>query len=112
MRPTGDDGGPDGAGTGRAQDPYRRAPAPRRVERRPFWDTHFLQYWESLTHEAAVGLGTWGSKIAQLARRPTTGGSRRGSASCLPSLGPRRTQESYTEACSQARAWPSLWTSK
>src|SRR5829696_10308280 len=29
-----------------------------KIERRPFWDTHFLQYWESLTHEAAVGLGS------------------------------------------------------
>ena len=31
MRPTGDDGGPDAAGTGRAPDPYRRPPAPRGV---------------------------------------------------------------------------------
>src|SRR5829696_4476230 len=33
MRPTGDDGGPDAAGTGRAQDPYRCPPSPRGVGR-------------------------------------------------------------------------------
>ena len=33
MRPTGDDGGPDAAGTGRAPDPYRRPPAPCGVVR-------------------------------------------------------------------------------
>src|SRR5918995_2491051 len=34
MRSTGDDGGPDAAGTGRAPDPYRRPPAPCGVVRR------------------------------------------------------------------------------
>src|SRR5919106_3733052 len=31
MRPTGDDGGPNAAGKGRAQDPYRNPPSPRTV---------------------------------------------------------------------------------